>query len=54
MVFYGIMTTDQKYFGLILESCPLGDLRDLLDTGETHLSNDQKSRILMDIAQVKG
>ena len=52
VAFYGIMTTDQNFFGLIFERCTLGDLRALLNNRDVHLSNQQKARILMDIAQV--
>ena len=45
------MTKDPNYFGLILEKCD-GDLRDLLDDKDKHLSLDQKLQILVDIAVV--
>ena len=52
MVLYGVMTTDPTFFGLVIEYCRLGDLRTLLDAQDTEISNEQKMRILMDIAQV--
>ena len=52
---YGVMTTDSDYFGLVIEYFELGDVRMLLDAKEEtpHISIDQKSQILLDIAEVK-
>ena len=49
---YGVMTTDPTFFGLVVEYLKLGDLRTLLNAVETHISDTQKWRILMNIAQV--
>ena len=38
--------------GLVLEWYKYGDLRKLLDQAATHLSNEQKWVLLMDIAEV--
>ena len=46
------MTTDQSFFGLVVAYYERGDLRALLDDRDTHISIEQKSRILMDVAQV--
>ena len=49
---YGTMTSNPKWFGLVLEFCPGGDLRKRLDQTATRLSKGQMLRFLMDIAQV--
>ena len=53
VIFYGVVTTNAESFDLVIECCEDGDLRKLLDTKETQISDEQKSQILMDIAQVK-
>ena len=49
---YGVYTKDQSFYGIVIEFLEHGDLRTRLDAKGTHLSNEQKWRMLMDIAQV--
>lgn len=49
---YGVVTTDPTVYGLVIEYFELGDLRTLLNAKDTHISDEQKTRILLDIAQV--
>ena len=51
--FYGAVTTNAESFDLVIEYCEDGDLRNLLDTKETKISDEQKWQIVMDVAQVK-
>ena len=46
------MTMDAAYFGLVIELLEDGDVRALLDDKDTHISNEQKWQMLMDIAEV--
>ena len=48
----GVTTKEQEYFGLVLEDCSRGDLRNLLNQTATHLSNVKKLQLLTDIAEV--
>ena len=52
MWIYGVRTTDQDYFGFVLEYCPHGDVRKLLDKTATHLRIEDKLLLLLDIAEV--
>ena len=51
--FYGTVTTNAESFDLVIEYCEDGDLRNLLDTKETEISDEQKLQIVMDVAQVE-
>ena len=53
MIFYGVVTTKAESFDLVIEYCEDGDLRNLLDTKETEISDEQKLQIVMDVAQVE-
>ena len=52
VTFYGVSTTDPKYFGIVIQYFELGDLRRLLDYKNTHLSPQQMWQLIKDIAQV--
>ena len=53
VVLYGVVTTDPNSFGLVIEFCVCGDLRNnVLDAKHIHLGIEQMLQILMDVAQV--
>ena len=53
VVMYGVVTTDPNSFGLVIEFCVCGDLRNnVLDVKDIHLGIEHTLQILMDIAQV--
>ena len=49
---YGVYMKDRSFLGLVMEYCEDGDLRQLLSRTEVDLSDEQKWRILLDIAEV--
>ena len=50
---YGVYTRDQNYMGYVLDYYEDGDLRNLvIEQTATPLSDEQKSRLLLDIAEV--